>query len=351
MIYQSIWVSGNPKPKGYILFCLVCEKPLQKNQQYYCSLSCSNSGTKRWLVKEEKKLCQFYEKGLSALEISSKLKRSVGAIRNKAYELKITKNTKWSKTEEEHIKNSYAANIPVDIIASQLNRSFAAIACKANELDITKNPGEHIITDKIRKTSSARMRKWWQTIDEETKLRIVSHSCSEETRKKIGASLRNSKKHKKAMRSQKRKQILSDSMIESHRSGKLKGGYSLGKRGIRKDIGIYVRSSWEANIARYLNLLIENKKVASWEYEPYRFEFEEIKRGTRSYLPDFCVVFKSGRTEWWEVKGWMTAKAKTAIKRFHKYYPWEKLIIIDKEKYRKIEREFSYQLPEWEESK
>lgn len=121
-----------------------------------------------------------------------------------------------------------------------------------------------------------------------------------------------------------------------------------GKKGRREDIGIYVRSSWEANIARYLNYLMEKGKVVHWEYESHRFEFEKIKRGTRSYLPDFCVILKSGNLEWWEVKGYWTQKAKTAVKRFHKYYPDEKLVIIDKEIYKQIEQEFSSLISEWE---
>ena len=124
-----------------------------------------------------------------------------------------------------------------------------------------------------------------------------------------------------------------------------------GKQGKRPDLGIYVRSSWEANIARYLNLLKRQKKIKRWYYESKRFYFNNIKRGTRSYLPDFCVIYPDGRQEWQEVKGFWTQKAKTAVKRFRKYYPEETLVIIDKDKYKEIEKEFSSQIPKWEGSK
>ncbi len=124
-----------------------------------------------------------------------------------------------------------------------------------------------------------------------------------------------------------------------------------GKQGKRPDLGIYVRSSWEANIARYLNLLKREKKIKRWYYESKRFYFNNIKRGTRSYLPDFCVIYPDGRQEWQEVKGFWTQKAKTAVKRFRKYYPEETLVIIDKDRYREIEKEFSPQIPKWEKRK
>ena len=121
-----------------------------------------------------------------------------------------------------------------------------------------------------------------------------------------------------------------------------------GKQGKRPDLGIYVRSSWEANIARYLNLLKQQKKIKRWYYESKRFYFNNIKRGTRSYLPDFCVIYPDGRQEWIEVKGFWTQKAKTAVKRFRKYYSEETLVIIDKDRYGEIEKEFSGKIPKWE---
>ena len=121
-----------------------------------------------------------------------------------------------------------------------------------------------------------------------------------------------------------------------------------GKQGKRPDLGIYVRSSWEANIARYLNLLKQQKKIKKWYYESKRFYFNNIKRGTRSYLPDFCVIYPDGRQEWIEVKGFWTQKAKTAVKRFRKYYPEETLVNIDKDRYGEIEKEFSGKIPKWE---
>lgn len=98
---------------------------------------------------------------------------------------------------------------------------------------------------------------------------------------------------------------------------------------------IYFRSGWEARYAKYLTWLKRHKKIVEWEHEPKTFWFEGIKRGCVSYLPDFRVDDCEGNSYWVEVKGWMDAKSKTKIKRFRKYYPHEKLIVIDGSWFRK----------------
>ncbi len=102
--------------------------------------------------------------------------------------------------------------------------------------------------------------------------------------------------------------------------------------GIKK----YYRSRWEANYARYLQWLLERGEIKSWRHEPKTFWFLSIKRGTRSYLPDFEVVELNGRTVYHEVKGWLDAGSKVKLKRMAKYYPDEKLILIDAKSYRSI---------------
>lgn len=84
---------------------------------------------------------------------------------------------------------------------------------------------------------------------------------------------------------------------------------------------IYFRSKWEANYARLLEWRKERGEIAEWEHEPHTFWFENIKRGVRSYLPDFRVTHLDGRQEYHEVKGWMDPKSETKLKRMAKYYP------------------------------
>jgi hypothetical protein len=98
----------------------------------------------------------------------------------------------------------------------------------------------------------------------------------------------------------------------------------------------FFRSSWEVNYARYLTWLCSKGEILSWEYEPDTFWFEEIRRGVRSYLPDFKVFNNDGTHEYHEVKGYLDKKSKTKLKRMKKYYPKIKLVLIDKVVYKSI---------------
>ncbi len=92
----------------------------------------------------------------------------------------------------------------------------------------------------------------------------------------------------------------------------------------------YFRSKWEANYARYLNLLAKLGKIAAWEYEPKTFLFETVKRGNREYTPDFRIENKDGTHEWHEVKGWMDPSSATKLKRMGQFFPDERVIVIGK---------------------
>jgi len=102
---------------------------------------------------------------------------------------------------------------------------------------------------------------------------------------------------------------------------------------------IFFRSSWEANYALYLNFLINKKQIKGWEYEKDTFWFEKIKRGIRSYKPDFKIYNNNETIEYHEVKGWMDKKSKTKLNRMRIYYPDIKLILIDSECYRNLKNQ------------
>lgn len=126
--------------------------------------------------------------------------------------------------------------------------------------------------------------------------------------------------------------------------------FSRAKYGVRADLGsIFFRSAWEANYARYLNFLIRHEGlIERWQYEPETFWFVTIKRGCRSYKPDFKVFFKNGSREYHEVKGWMYPRAKTALKRMAKYYPKVPITLIDEARYKAISSQCKHMIKEWE---
>ena len=98
---------------------------------------------------------------------------------------------------------------------------------------------------------------------------------------------------------------------------------------------IYFRSDWEYQFAVYLQQLKASDAIQNWEFEPKTFWFDAIKRGVRSYKPDFRITNTDGTHYWVEVKGYMDAKSKTKIKRLRKYYPEEILHVVDKDWFEK----------------
>lgn len=110
----------------------------------------------------------------------------------------------------------------------------------------------------------------------------------------------------------------------------------------------FYRSKWEANYARYLQWLQEHGEIQSWGHEPKTFWFEKIKRGVRSYLPDFLVVEKDGREVYHEIKGWLDAKSKTKIKRMKLYHPTIELLVIYSKDYASLKKRMSKIIPGWE---
>ena len=125
--------------------------------------------------------------------------------------------------------------------------------------------------------------------------------------------------------------------------------YSRTKGGKREDLGgLYVRSAWEANYARYLNWLLKKGEIHKWEFEPDQFEFEAIKRGTRSYIPDFKVWETADSEPYYvEVKGWMDARSKTKLKRMAKYYPDIRIDVVGEKQYNAIKK-WRIMIPHWE---
>lgn len=121
-------------------------------------------------------------------------------------------------------------------------------------------------------------------------------------------------------------------------------------KGRRKDLdNVFFRSTWEANYARYLNLLVKSGNIYRWEFEPDTFWFLEIKRGVRSYLPDFKVwETENSKPYYIEIKGWMDPKSKTKLKRMAKYYPEIELRLVGEKQYREIERKLSGAIKGWE---
>jgi len=128
-------------------------------------------------------------------------------------------------------------------------------------------------------------------------------------------------------------------------SSQKKNRYGSGKRA---DLGIYLRSIWESNYARYLNWLQSRGVIYKWEYEPDIYRFPVRPGPSSFYRPDFKVWLTPERFAYHEVKGQMTQVSKTKLARMKKYFPEHEVILITEVQYRELVYKVAALIPEWE---
>lgn len=212
-------------------------------------------------------------------------------------------------------------------LSKQIGRTIPFISRYAGEAGLTSYSRQ--CTAEINKTMGERQKKW---IAENGHPRgATGIKFSEEALSKISAA-------SKAFWGSVTEEYKSDVALRAQKTKRANGGVNVRKnvswKGGWAEIGgkrHYFRSAWERNYARWLQFRKENlKEITDWEFEPKTFWFEQIKRGTRSYLPDFRITRLDGTQYYDEVKGWMDDRSKTKLKRMKKYYPSETVNIIDK---------------------
>src|SRR5215471_1288173 len=213
----------------------------------------------------------------------------------------------WTQSDVAKLIYYYKFTPPVDFnlvdLSQQLGRTIDAIIIKAGRLNhgLTNCYRKKSIralekridasydsqrTTEYRATVSERMKQWRATHPDHKPARGCSPSL--ETRQRMSNSLKEHwKKPDIYQKTPEYRQLLSDRFSKLVRDQRL---YTRGWGGRRKDLDDrYFRSSWEANYARYLNFLKSRGEIHDWQYESNTFWFHKIKRGTRSYTPDFKV--------------------------------------------------------------
>lgn len=275
----------------------------------------------------------------------------------------------WTDEEIKQLSEAYSnpETFDIDALSSRLGKTKASIHIAAYKHGLTSERGKHFRTDKTLKSLSESQKKYAQEHPEVVAIRAENvkkhHAEHGHPRGFLGhkhtsdAKIKMSKASKEkwsnpdfVLNSQEHRQSLSDRFTKLAAMRKSSNCFSNSKFGKRDDLGdIHFRSAWEANYARYLNFLIKNEGlIEKWEYEPETFWFDGIKRGCRSYKPDFKVFFKSGKIEYHEVKGWMYPRAKTALKRMKKYHPNIFIDLIDSPRYNAIKKSMKQIIPNWE---
>jgi hypothetical protein len=318
-----------------------------------------------WSPAEDEILRSLYLSHTRA-EIGEIVGRTEKSVRSRCYTLRL--NTKapkrWSRQEVQILREAYAeGDLPREFLtelAARLGRTRHSVALKAGELGIS---------DKHR-TFGGRKDKRVYKGDHEA-LRAHMSECAkrriqENGHPKGALGMTHTKETRRILAEHTRRRATEMTPIEQAiRTAKAiatkierygngsrppiaENVYSRCKRGKRADLGgQFFRSRWEANYARYLNFLITQGSIQSWEYEPKTFLFEGVTRGVISYTPDFLVTETDGSTAWHEVKGWMDDKSKARLARMAKFYPDEKIIVIGPPEYKAISK-FSRLIPGWE---
>lgn len=206
--------------------------------------------------------------------------------------------------------------------------------------------GKLVFTEERRKSLSIRVKKQWAEKEHPRGALGMKHTKEtkeklSQSSKKMWANMTLEKISDRGLKAQ--KTMVANGTNLFIRKTSWKGGWrEIG--GINK----YYRSRWEANYARYLEMLKVSEKIKSWAHEPVTFWFEAIKRGTRSYLPDFFVIGNDDSEVYHEVKGWMDDRSKTKLKRMAKYYPEITIQLIEKKEYMAIGKDFAALIPDWE---
>jgi len=126
------------------------------------------------------------------------------------------------------------------------------------------------------------------------------------------------------------------STIRAYREGRKKVSKTIGNSYIRKDLGIYLRSNWEANYARILNY-----HGLAWKYENEIFDLK-IDGTHLTYRPDFYLIEEN---KYVEVKGYWSNE--TSKKKFEEFAKNHTIELIDWGTYSNLCCRYS-ELIDWE---
>lgn len=307
-----------------------------------------------WSSAEDEILISMYNSATSS-EIAAIVNRTPLAVRSRCGRLGLnSKHLPLSKKHEaeivsfyEKIKNTPKGDFSINELAAELGVTADRIGHFAKKMGLTKR--DRKISEKSKEHLSesirGRLEMGWKPKG------TTGYKFTEEQRKKqsinqTGRVLSKEKTEAKTAKMNKTK--MERYGTAGPRYIEPTNAYSRSKGGRRADLDDrYFRSSWEANYARYLNWLILQRQISSWQFECQTFVFHGITRGVMSYMPDFKVINNDGSHEWHEVKGWMDARSRVKLKRMAKYYPEERVIVIDQKEYKAISK-WKAMIPNWE---
>jgi hypothetical protein len=293
----------------------------------------------------DQQILDVYKKTNNIWETGKELGMCGQSIWERLKKLNVDLNNKqFTDLEFKRVKEVYESGIvrgdnKLKQLSIELNRTIPFISRKAKELGLTSY--NRLCNDEIKKTISIRTTNMIKTNGHPKG--FLNHHFSEISLNLISTASKKSWSQvtEKDLLNRQRKsfdtRVENGTIITNRQKTTWKQQWATigGKK-------YYFRSQWEVNYAIYLEFLKTNNDIIEWVYEVDTFWFESIKRGVRSFRPDFKVTENDGSIIYHEVKGWMDSRSKTTLSRFKKYYPKLKLVLIQKQQYNEILKKFSF---------
>lgn len=294
----------------------------------------------------------------------------------------------WSPNEIEVLKEAYSdpsKYVDIHLLALRLGRSYAGVAIKVSKLGLSNTTPKRDPDDREARSETVK-KVWANRTPEEAKeawkhlipyfgKSFLGKTHTPEAKAAISVKVKKAfeeQGHPKGMlgkhHSAETKRVIGEkskgrevppeqtlrsmkACFKKYGNGNMKPPVAHGSwKAAWRDIGdrrIFARSRWEANYARFLEFRKSQKEILDWEHEGETFWFEKIRRGCRSYLPDFTVTLLDGTKEYHEVKGWMDARSKTKLKRMAKYHPTIQIKLVQKDWFQ-ANKNLAKILPGWE---
>ena len=300
-----------------------------------------------------KTLMESYERLGSVWRVADELGLQGQSVHKRLAAINAVKPMRvLTRQEKKRIQETYKSGVvrgdgKLDALASELGRTKHYICRHARAMGLTDNNVSMTkeLSAKIGKATSEN----WARGNHPKGMKGKKHT--EATKFAISMSSR-SRWHtmSSSMQSDITKRSLKTRMVNM--KGKAPPNRNASWKAGWREVGgkrFYARSAWEANYARILQLKKDGGEIYDWEHEPDVFWFEAIKRGVRSYKPDFKVWESADSDPYYvEVKGWMDAASKTKLKRMKKYHPGVRLELVDSKAYKRIAKTASKTVPGWE---
>lgn len=269
--------------------------------------------------------------GMSGQQVHSRLSR-LGIINKMNY---------WTESDDAFLLSNYKLYKEawkLDELASKMGRTKQFVCRQAKRLELTG--GKNHVPIEFKNNLSIKAKTRLKEMGH-PKGMLGKHHSSEVKAQMSIRSKRLWNDPTSIFNSDEFKQKQSDNMSKLQASGKLNNNYSRVKNGTIEIANrvIFFRSSWEANVAAYLQFKKERKLIKEWEFEVDVFWFEKIKRGVRSYKPDFKITNNDGSQYYIEVKGWMDAKSKTKLNRMRIYHPDVKIELLGSREYKELKKQ------------